>query len=287
MVKKWFANRKQDEDCHHARQQHRSHPCDNATVKLLVVEDDLSIAEPLIAGLRHHGFDVEHVGTGQLAIEVATTQSVDMVLLDLGLPDIDGITVCRKIRKVSRVPIIMVTARDDEVDRVVGLELGADDYVSKPFGIRELVARVRAVSRRFEISAEAAAAKPSTPDDATPVVELIEDQQRMDNQQPAGVLVLGALQMDHRTHRVRLKGVELALTPKEHGVLAVLAADAGAVVTRMSLIEQVWDEHWYGPTKTLDVHIAQLRQKLGNPGWIETVRSVGYRLVDPDAAATT
>jgi two-component system, OmpR family, response regulator RegX3 len=258
------------------------HPCDNGPVKLLVVEDDPAIAEPLVAGLRHHGFEVEHVGTGQLAIDrVASAAGMDMVLLDLGLPDIDGITVCREIRKVSQVPIIMVTARDDEVDRVVGLELGADDYVSKPFGIRELVARVRAVSRRFEIAKESSVARPTEPEDSEQGPQ-IEVEQTEAGTEPTE-LKLGALHIDHRTRRVRLNGVELALTPKEHGVLSVLAVDPGAVVTRMSLIEQVWDEHWYGPTKTLDVHVAQLRQKLGNPGWIETVRSVGYRLVDPDA----
>jgi two-component system, OmpR family, response regulator RegX3 len=256
-------------------------------VKLLVVEDDPAIAEPLVAGLKHHGFDVEHVGTGLVAIERvaggAAMGAIDLVLLDLGLPDIDGIEVCREIRKVSRVPIIMVTARDDEVDRVVGLELGADDYVSKPFGMRELVARVRAVSRRFETAHGFSATGTASQIDAA----LGETETNEEANIEATELKLGALHIDHRTRRVRLNGTELSLTPKEHGVLAVLAADPGAVVTRMSLIEQVWDEHWYGPTKTLDVHIAQLRQKLGDASWIETVRSVGYRLVDPDAVAET
>jgi two-component system, OmpR family, response regulator RegX3 len=253
-------------------------------VKLLVVEDDPAIAEPLVAGLKHHGFEVEHVGTGADAIDrVAGDAAIEMVLLDLGLPDIDGIEVCREIRKVSRVPIIMVTARDDEVDRVVGLELGADDYVSKPFGIRELVARVRAVSRRFETAQDFSATGP--PSQINVAVGRNETTEEANIE--ATELKLGTLHIDHRTRRVRLNGTELSLTPKEHGVLAVLAADPGAVVTRMSLIEQVWDEHWYGPTKTLDVHIAQLRQKLGDPHWIETVRSVGYRLVDPAANTET
>jgi two-component system, OmpR family, response regulator RegX3 len=267
-------------------------PCDNAVMRLLVVEDDPAIAEPLLAGLRHHGFDVVHVATGSSAIDTISTQTIDMVLLDLGLPDIDGLDVCRGIRKVSRVPVIMVTARDDEVDRVVGLELGADDYVVKPFGIRELVARVRAVSRRFDINTEtstgdadaggltASTAAATKTRSSANSVEL----PNAALHETAGGMTLGALRVDHRTHRVTIGGNELSLTPKEFGVLAVLATDPGAVVTRMSLIEQVWDEHWYGPTKTLDVHVAQLRQKLGNPGWIETVRSVGYRLVDPEAS---
>ncbi len=254
-------------------------------MRLLVVEDDPAIAEPLLAGLRHHGFDVVHIDNGAAAIEVISAQTIDLVLLDLGLPDIDGLDVCREIRKVSRVPVIMLTARDDEVDRVVGLELGADDYVVKPFGIRELVARVRAVSRRFDINTEIATAETT---DAEPGAEAAFDQPqtRQSNAEATGRMTLGSLRIDHRTHRVFLSGNEVSLTPKEYGVLAALAADPGAVVTRMSLIEQVWDEHWYGPTKTLDVHVAQLRQKLGNSGWIETVRSVGYRLVDPEASST-
>jgi two-component system, OmpR family, response regulator RegX3 len=250
-------------------------------MKLLVVEDDPAIAEPLLAGLRHHGFDVVHVNNGASAIEAISTQTIDLVLLDLGLPDIDGLDVCRDIRKFSRVPVIMVTARDDEVDRVVGLELGADDYVVKPFGIRELVARVRAVSRRFEISPETSAE--GLESEPAAESELDPSQPRQTQRESQGSMTLGELRVDHRTHRVTVNGNEVSLTPKEFGVLAVLASDPGAVVARMSLIEQVWDEHWYGPTKTLDVHVAQLRQKLGNPGWIETVRSVGYRLVDPAA----
>jgi two-component system, OmpR family, response regulator RegX3 len=253
-------------------------------VRLLIVEDDLAIAEPLLAGLRHHGFDTVHVTCGNDAITTVATDGFDLVLLDLGLPDIDGLDVCREIRKVSSVPIIMVTARGEEIDRIVGLELGADDYVPKPFGIRELIARIRAVRRRFDsandgvttasdraitdqaINESSASAQPS--DEVTMVTT-------------PSVVTVGALVIDNRTHRVHVDGQEIALTPKEFGLLVVLSADPGAVVPRMSIIEQVWDEHWYGPTKTLDVHVAQLRQKLGNPGWIETVRGVGYRLANP------
>jgi DNA-binding response OmpR family regulator len=174
-----------------------------------------------------------------------------VVLLDLGLPDRDGFDVCRELRARSDVPIIVVTARSEEVDRVVGLELGADDYIVKPFGFRELVARIRAVSRR-----------------RVPRVD-------------APATAVGGLAIDRRTRRVVLTGNELALTPKEFDLLAYLADDPGAVCSRQQLLESVWDPHWYGPTKTLDVHVASLRKKLGDPAWIETVRGVGFRLAVP------
>ena len=211
---------------------------------LLVVEDDEAIAVPLVRGLERSGYEVTRVATGREALDV---DGVDLVLLDLGLPDLDGYEVCRRLRAASGVPIIVVTARGDEGDRVLGLELGADDYVVKPFGIRELVARVRAVFRRA-------------------VVE------------PAGPQRVGALEIDRRTRRVSVAGRELALAPKEYELLALLADDAGAVVSRNQIMEEVWDPHWYGPTKTLDVHVASLRRKLGDPRWIETVRGVGFRL---------
>jgi DNA-binding response OmpR family regulator len=220
-------------------------------VDVLVVEDDRAIAEPLVAGLERHGFTVHHVATGRAALESATP---DVVLLDLGLPDIDGFEVCRRLRAATDVPIIVVSARDDETDRVVGLEIGADDYVVKPFGLRELVARIRAVSRRRGVLLD---------------VEDTSPQQ------------IGDLVLDRRTHRVTLRGEEVALTPKEFDLLAFLAEDPGAVVSRHDILSEVWDPHWYGPMRTLDVHVASLRRKLGDPGWVETVRSVGYRLGVP------
>ena len=291
-------------------------------MRLLIVEDDLAIAEPLLAGLRHHGFDGIHVTSGTDAIAAIAIDTFDLVLLDLGLPDIDGLDVCREIRKRSSVPVIMVTARAEEVDRIVGLELGADDYVSKPFGIRELIARIRAVRRRFDAATElanptgrdqnqtggsvasigashalktgdhsATTGAPSSTSRSPLGTGGVEPSPALtDATVKAGVLAtltLGALTVDHRTHRVHVDGTEIALTPKEFGLLVVLGADPGAVVPRMSIIEQVWDEHWYGPTKTLDVHVAQLRQKLGNPGWIETVRGVGFRLADPAQGEAT
>jgi DNA-binding response OmpR family regulator len=222
-------------------------------MRVLLVEDDESIASPLVRGLEREGFSVEHRATGAGALESVRGDGLaDVVLLDLGLPDVDGFDLCRALRADSDVPIIVVTARGDEVDRVVGLELGADDYVVKPFGLRELVARIRAVVRR-----------------AVP---------RGDDAKTADDAAAQGLAVDRRTRRVTLEDTEIALTPKEFDLLALLARDPGAVCSRQHILDEVWDPHWYGPTKTLDVHVASLRRKLGDPGWIETVRGVGYRL---------
>jgi two-component system response regulator RegX3 len=216
-------------------------------VDVLLVEDDVAIAQPLVKGLEREGFKVTWVATGA---EAVTAAEADVVLLDLGLPDIDGFEVCRRIRARSDVPIVCLTARSDEVDRVVGLELGADDYVVKPFGFRELVARIRAVTRR-----RSSAAKVEVP-----------------------LQQVGALEVDRRTRRVTLGGREVELTPTEFDVVAFLAQDPGAVFSRQQILEQVWGHPWYGPTKTLDVHVASIRKKLGDPGWVETARGVGFSL---------
>ena len=219
-----------------------------------MVEDDDGIAAPLLAGLRREGFDVERVATGRDAL---AAPEPDLVLLDLRLPDMDGYDVARELRARSRVPIIMVTARGEEIDRVVGLELGADDYVVKPFGLRELIARINAVTRR--------ASEPrwnAGPDDDA-------------------AATVGALTIDRRRHEVTLGGEPVALTPKEFALLALLAGDPGAAVDRRRIMEEVWGSRWYGPAKTIDVHISSLRRKLGDPGWIETVRGVGFRLRAP------
>jgi two-component system response regulator RegX3 len=220
-------------------------------VRLLLVEDDPTISEPLADGLRREGFEVEVAATGALALAAGP---VDLVLLDLGLPDLEGRVVCQQLRAVSAVPIIVVTARSDEIDRVVLLEMGADDYVVKPFGFRELVARIRAVLRR---------AAPVVASEASPVVSA------------------GSLSIDTRSRSVVFAGASVALTPKEYDLLLCLASDAGAVKTREQLMREVWDEHWWGSTKTLDVHVASLRRKLAAEV-IETVRSVGYRYVPAD-----
>jgi DNA-binding response OmpR family regulator len=218
-------------------------------VHILVVEDEDAIADPLAAGLRREGYDVTRVATGEGALEASPA---DLVLLDLRLPDIDGLDVCRQLRERSRVPIIVLTARGEEADRVVGLELGADDYVVKPYGLRELIARIRAVTRRAGSSGGA-----------------------------TGILRAGDLEVDERSRRSTLGGRELDLTPKEFELLAALARDPGAAISRQRLLAEVWNTNWYGSSKTIDVHIAALRKKLGNPGWIETVRGVGFRLHVP------
>jgi two-component system response regulator RegX3 len=241
-------------------------------MRVLIVEDDDAIASPLAKGLEREGLSVDRVETGADALERSAAGSFDVVLLDLGLPDRDGFDVCRELRARSDVPIIVVTARSEEVDRVVGLELGADDYIVKPFGLRELVARIRAVVRRRT---------PAAADDTAPVNGKGNGNGHgpdHNSVQAVTVVEVGTLTVDRRTRRVTVDDDPVALTPKEFDLLAFLADDAGAVRPRQELLENVWDPHWYGPTKTLDVHVASLRKKLGDPGWIETVRGVGFRL---------
>lgn len=228
-------------------------------MNVLLVEDDRAIAASLRDSLERAGHHVQHAASGADALAAVAAEH-DIVLLDLGLPDMDGYDVCREIRRESTVPIIVVTARGEELDRVLGLELGADDYVVKPFGIRELVARMRAVQRR---SAAGGSGMHQGPDDAD-------------------VTTFGGLVVDRRRHLVTLSGLEVALTPKEFELLSFLAADAGAVRTRTDIVEHVWDANWFGPTKTVDAHVAGIRKKLGDARWIAAVRGVGFRLELPD-----
>jgi len=215
-------------------------------VNVLLVEDEEAIAEPLVEGLEREGFGVVHVATGQAALDAC---DADLVLLDLRLPDIDGFEVCRRLPERSNVPIIVVSARGEKVDRVVGLELGADDYLVKPYGLRELIARIHAVMRRFEPRA-------------------VEREQ----------LHVDGLQVDLRARRASLGGAELRLTPREVDLLALLASDPGAAFSRERIFEEIWQTRWFGSPKAIDVHVAALRKKLGDPGWIETVRAIGFRL---------
>jgi DNA-binding response OmpR family regulator len=219
---------------------------ENAGVSVLVVEDDEGIGTSLTRGLERAGYVAQRVATGRAAI---TAPPVDVVILDLGLPDVDGLEVCRRLRERGSTAIIVVTARGEEADRVAALDTGADDYLVKPFGFAELLARIRAVLRRTH---------------------------------PATVSVLrhGPLSLDPRTHKVTVNGEEVALTPKEFDILECLATDPGRVVTRQEILERAWDAHWYGPTKVLDVHMAALRRKLGVPGLIETVYGRGFRLAE-------
>ncbi len=224
-------------------------------MRVLLVEDDPSVAAGIIDGLGI-SFAVTHVPTGAQAL-ATSLEGIDIILLDLGLPDMDGTDVCREIRKGSQTPIIVVSARGDEIDRVLSLEMGADDYVVKPFGMRELVARIRAVARR---TAAAPAASEGSSETAR---------------------TLHGLTIDTRAQRVELNGEEIHLTPKEFELVVYLSEDPGAVYRRQDILHDVWDTNWYGTSKTLDAHIAAIRKKLGSANWIESVRGVGFRFGGP------
>ena len=224
-----------------------------------MVEDEESITEPLAEALDREGFETSVAGTVADALASARSAPPDLVLLDVMLPDGSGYDVCRELRRDSEVPIIMLTARGEETDRVVGLELGADDYVVKPFSAREVVARIRAVLRRSGAVREEA---------------------------PDGPLQVAELTLDPGRRSAALSGEELDLTRREFELLELLMREAGSVVTRERLIDEVWDVNWFGSTKTLDVHVSSLRRKLGDdsaePRFIHTVRGVGFRLAGPD-----
>ena len=215
---------------------------------ILLVEDDPSIAQPLSRALERESFSVTLVGTGREALD-AYRRGADLVLLDLTLPDIDGLDVCRSLRESDhRLPVVILTARSEEADVVIGLDAGADDYVTKPFRLAELLARVRVRLR------------------------LIQPRDRAEAQD---------VKLDIRAHRAWLHGEEIELTPKEFDVLALLVSDAGHVVSRQRLMNEVWDETYYGSTRTLDMHISSIRKKLhddpAHPRLITTVRGVGFR----------
>jgi two-component system, OmpR family, response regulator RegX3 len=220
---------------------------------ILMVEDEPSITAPLIEALEREGFESAVARTASEGLSLAGELGPDLVLLDVGLPDGSGYDVCRELRRSSEVPIIMLTARGEETDRVEGLEVGADDYVVKPFSARELVARIRAVLRR--------ARRAEAP--------------------PAELLEVGDVVLDQARHQATQAGRPVELTRKEFEVLRLLMRNAGAVVSREQLIEEVWDVNWFGPTKTLDVHVSSLRRKLGDdpgdPRYVHTVRGVGFR----------
>ena len=226
--------------------------------RLLLIEDEESISGPLVDALRREGFDVALAETGEEGLAAAEREDADLVLLDLMLPDMDGRDVCRQLRRSSEVPIIMLTARGLETDRVVGLELGADDYVVKPFSVVELAARVRAVLRR---AGERAGRR-------------------------AGALKAGEVELDPRTWTARRGDERLDLTRREFELLRALLEHAGEVVTREQLMAEVWETTWLGATKTLDVHVSGLRKKLGDdpqaPRYVHTVRGVGFRFAADD-----
>lgn len=214
-------------------------------MRVLVIEDDNAMAEPLVQGLERHGFATSRTASGIEGAQLA--RSTDAVVLDLGLPDIDGLDVCRQIRAFSDVPIIIVSARGQEADRIAGLELGADDYVVKPFSIRELAARIRTNLRR--------------------------------HRQTDPIITIGSLTVDRSRRIVESHGQQFEVTPKEFDVLVVLGEEPGRVVPRAELYSRVWDPVWVGTGKSLDVHIATLRRKLPDSVSIDAVRGVGYRIV--------
>jgi len=220
---------------------------------VLLVEDEETITVPLTEALAREGFRTETAGTLAEGLDIARSRRPNLVLLDVMLPDGSGFELLRELRDGERMPVIMLTARGDEADRVLGLELGADDYVVKPFSARELVARIRAVLRRAS-----AVTAPQGP----------------------GRIQIGDLDLDAAARTASLDGEALELTRKEFDLLALLMRSAGAVVTRERLIDEVWDVNWFGSTKTLDVHVSGLRKKLGDdsaaPRYIHTVRGVGF-----------
>jgi two-component system, OmpR family, response regulator RegX3 len=227
---------------------------------ILVVEDEASISQPFAEALRRAGFEAIVTGTAAGALELASDAEPDLVILDLSLPDGDGRDVCRELRRRSDVPIVMLTARGTEMDRIVGLELGADDYVVKPFSAAEVISRIRAVLRRSAPREGVGAAQPS--------------------------IRIAGIELDPGARRASLDGTELDLSRKEFDLLAELMRNAGRVVKREELMSKVWDVNWFGSTKTLDVHIGWLRRKLGDdsnqPHYIETVRGVGFRFAAPE-----
>jgi DNA-binding response OmpR family regulator len=218
-------------------------------VHILLVEDDDRVAAALRPALHRHGMSTTRLDRGRDAVD--HLGGVDVVLLDLGLPDADGVDVCRAIREASDVPVIVVTARGDVEDRIVGLHSGADDYVVKPYDVGELVARIHAVQRR------------RGPETAEPVDR---------------VVTADGVAIDLGRHTVTVDGAEVTLTRKEFQVLALLASAGGTVCTRTRIVAEVWGRSWPGANRTLDVHVATLRTKLGRPELVQTVRGVGYRL---------
>ena len=221
--------------------------------KILVVEDETSLSEAIGYLLRKEGFEVEIAEDGLTAVKNFEQNGADLILLDLMLPGLSGTEVCRQIRSKSAVPIIMLTAKDSEIDKVVGLELGADDYVTKPYSSRELIARIRAVLRRGEMS---------------------------DSSVEVGVLTVGPVRLDIDRHIITVNGLLISLPLKEFELLEFLMRNAGRVLTRIQLIDRVWGSDYVGDTKTLDVHIKRLRAKIekdpASPEYIQTVRGISY-----------
>ena len=223
-------------------------------IKILMIEDEVSFSETITFLLKKEGFDVTVANNGQDGLNLFEKNGADLILLDLMLPGLSGTEVCRQIRLKSMVPIIMLTARDSEIDKVVGLELGADDYITKPYSSRELIARINAVLRR--------------------VITPIPDDE-------SGVISIGPIKLDIDRHIMTLNNMPIALPLKEFELLEFLMRNSGRVLTRSQLIDRVWGSDYFGDTKTLDVHIKRIRAKIekdpANPEYIQTVRGLGYK----------
>jgi two-component system response regulator RegX3 len=223
--------------------------------KILIIEDEASFSDAIKFLLEKEGFEVSVANNGQVGITEFQKNGADLILLDLMLPGLPGTEVCRQIRSESKVPIIMLTARDTEIDKVVGLELGADDYVTKPYSSRELIARINAVLRRVNSADDAA--------------------------QEVGVISVGPIRLDIDRHQLSVNNLQVSIPLKEFELLEFLMRNSGRVLTRNQLIDRVWGSDYFGDTKTLDVHIKRLRAKIekdpANPDFIQTVRGLGYK----------
>lgn len=229
--------------------------------RLLLIDDEANLRHTLSYALRQEGYEVLTAQDGEEGLEIFRTSAPDLVILDVMMPKQDGFEVCRRLRKASDVPIVMLTARDTELDKIVGLEIGADDYLAKPFSVRELIARVRAMLRRSGRRSEAAA---------------------------GGVVELDGLVVDPGRHRVTRESGEVALKPKEFELLVFLMTRPGQVFSREQILAAVWGYDYAGDSRTVDTHVKTLRERLGDdasrPRWIETIRGVGYRFKEPVAA---
>ena len=227
--------------------------------KILIVEDDRNLLDSLRYNLRKEGYSVVTAVDGAEALEVARREKPDLIILDIMLPKLSGFEVCRILRKEMSTPILMLTAKDEEIDKVVGLEIGADDYMTKPFSMRELIARIRAMLRRAGMTAT----KPDSIDK---------------------IIIIGTLTIDTERHKVTVSSKELELSPREYDLLVFLAANKGLVFTRDQLLEKVWGYDFVGDTRTVDVHIRWLRQKIefnpSKPEKLITVRGAGYKLAE-------
>jgi two-component system response regulator RegX3 len=251
-----------------------------AQTKVLLAEDDESFIDALVIGLAREGFDVTVARDGNEALRLFASVEPDLVLLDLMLPRLSGIDVCRSIRARSSVPIIMVTAKGTEIDTVVGLEVGADDYVTKPYRLRELVARMRAVLRRTPVGEQAPSGNHDRGGDSSK-----KRADKAEERGSTGILEAGGIQVDPDRHLVFIRGTDVHLRRKEFELLSLLMENAGRLLTRDVLIDRIWGPDYFGDTKTLDVHIKRLRSHVeedpSSPKLITTIRGVGYRFDAP------